>query len=268
MEKENLLQNGSIMDVESPTITISTVDGKPMDFVGPPTTMVDEQPMANPDITKEKKRTKFGLLKIAVRMFQPAPKTVKKQAKEIIKEQPQEAMQPAQWEKIVGSMRPLHLQENLQSPTPSVSTASPDASPRNKDGILSEESFISSPATSLSSKRSDIGTMSQYNSAVNLQDLDNPKSRYNSAVNLQDLDTSTPKSRYCSMNNLQDLLKGDEDEDEDEEEEAEKDPDEVFESITGDDMIDSKADEFIAKFYQGMSLERSTRNPSGVRWRL
>lgn len=235
-------QNGSNMNVESPS-------------------MVDGQPRANPGMANQKKRRKFGLLKMAVRLFQPNDR---KQGKVVvIKKAAEETAKPAQWEKIVGSMRPLHLQENFQSPTRSIEHDSPALA----DGLnLSEDNFIgspcaSSPSPSMSSRMSETYTMSSYSSAINLQDLDvprTPKSRYSSSASLPGLDT--PKSRYCSMNNLQDLLKGEEGEDEDE--------DEVFERITADEHIDSKADEFIAKFYQGMSLERSNNNPRGDRWRL
>lgn len=67
-------------------------------------------------------------------------------------------------------------------------------------------------------------------------------------------------SRYASAANLRDLY--------DDEEEQERDPDEVFDAITGDEMIDTKAEEFIAQFYREIqhqnSLSKSNRLGRGV----
>lgn len=103
------------------------------------------------------------------------------------------------WTKIVGSMRPLHVPETPESPMHAISPAN--------DGYPS-----ASPAPSTSSG----GTMSQYESALNLRDL-------------------------CDSDD----------------EEEEKDPDEVFDAITGDEMIDTKAEEFIAQFYREIHHQNS-----------
>ncbi|KAL3652911.1 hypothetical protein CASFOL_002592 [Castilleja foliolosa] len=58
-------------------------------------------------------------------------------------------------------------------------------------------------------------------------------------------------SKYASAASLLDL-----DNSSDEEEE---DPDEVFDALTGDEMIDAKAEEFIAQFYKQMQLQRTSR---------
>ncbi|XP_019188285.1 PREDICTED: uncharacterized protein LOC109182590 [Ipomoea nil] len=52
-------------------------------------------------------------------------------------------------------------------------------------------------------------------------------------------------SRYASASDLQELDACD----------NEDDPDEVFDAITGDEMIDTKAEEFINQFYQQMKLQ-------------
>lgn len=59
-------------------------------------------------------------------------------------------------------------------------------------------------------------------------------------------------SRYASAPNLRDLCDGEE-----EIEESERDPDEVFDAITGDEMIDVKAEEFIAQFYKQIQHQNS-----------
>lgn len=60
-------------------------------------------------------------------------------------------------------------------------------------------------------------------------------------------------SQYASATNLQEL---DVDNNSTIADEKEDDPDEVFDAITGDDMIDAKAELFIAQFYQQMKLQK------------
>jgi len=63
--------------------------------------------------------------------------------------------------------------------------------------------------------------------------------------------SSGTMSQYASATNLRDLCG------EDELEEEERDPDEVFDAITGDEMIDVKAEEFIAQFYKQIQHQNS-----------
>lgn len=58
--------------------------------------------------------------------------------------------------------------------------------------------------------------------------------------------SSGTMSQYASANNLRDLCK-----------EEEEDPDEVFDAIEGDEMIDAKAEEFIARFYKSIHHQNS-----------
>lgn len=58
-------------------------------------------------------------------------------------------------------------------------------------------------------------------------------------------------SQFASATSLVDLYNSDD------EEEAEADPDEVFDAITGDEMIDAKAEEFIAQFYKQIQLQNT-----------
>ncbi|XP_060180877.1 uncharacterized protein LOC132610575 [Lycium barbarum] len=111
------------------------------------------------------------------------------------------------WKKLVGSMRPLHLQDNQSPP-------SPHPPPPVKSLSLPVEccEIFSSPSPSTSSA----GTISQYASANNLQELYGEKS----------------------------------------DDEEEEDPDHVFDTIGADEMIDAKAENFIAQFYEQMRRQQ------------
>ncbi|KAF5745902.1 hypothetical protein HS088_TW06G00067 [Tripterygium wilfordii] len=122
------------------------------------------------------------------------------------------------WKKLLGSMRPLHLQSNDQSPPPPLPSTALEIMPPPLDVVVEhiEEAFTPplSPAIPSSSSSVD-GGMSQYASAVNLQELDR-----------------------C-----------------DEDDEGEDDEEEVYADGLGDAMIDEKAEEFIAHFYEVMRLQ-------------
>ncbi|CAA0828246.1 Unknown protein [Striga hermonthica] len=62
--------------------------------------------------------------------------------------------------------------------------------------------------------------------------------------------SSRAMSQYASASSLVDLDESSDDEDED--------PDEVFDALTGDEMIDAKAEEFIAQFYKQIQLQKTT----------
>ncbi|XP_057800117.1 uncharacterized protein LOC131015711 [Salvia miltiorrhiza] len=61
--------------------------------------------------------------------------------------------------------------------------------------------------------------------------------------------SSGTMSQYASATNLRDLCNDDEEE--------ERNPDEVFDAIEGDEMIDAKAEEFIAQFYRSIDHQNS-----------
>lgn len=87
--------------------------------------------------------------------------------------------------------------------------------------------------------------MSPHASSTNLQGLG--ERRYASSTDLQKLDKRS--SRYASAKDLLELdLKGESSDDDD-------DSDEEMDNNVGDEMIDAKADEFIAKFYNQMKLQ-------------
>ncbi|XP_047974570.1 uncharacterized protein LOC125216836 [Salvia hispanica] len=56
-------------------------------------------------------------------------------------------------------------------------------------------------------------------------------------------------SQYASATNLRDLCN--------EDEEEQRDPDEVFDAIEGDELIDAKAEEFISRFYKSIHHQNS-----------
>ncbi|XP_073148322.1 uncharacterized protein [Henckelia pumila] len=138
---------------------------------------------------KKKKSGAFGLFKAALSMMRKRPKDPTSYEKST----------PANWTKLVDSVRPLHSQENIPSPPPSVNCES---------------------------------------AAETIKEMISPPS------------PAASMSQYASASSLRDLVDSD-----DEEEEEEEDPDEVFDALCGDEMIDAKADEFIAQFYQQLRLE-------------
>ncbi|XP_027367930.1 uncharacterized protein LOC113873804 [Abrus precatorius] len=116
------------------------------------------------------------------------------------------------WRKLVGSMRPLHLQSNeslqhnaITSQPKEMITSSP--SENGEDGFESSSEFGCSPSPS--------------------------SSRYASAVGLNEM-VSEEESDQKEKEELEVVKDNDND---------------------GDDMIDAKAEEFIAQFYQQMRLQ-------------
>ena len=105
--------------------------------------------------------------------------------------------------KLVGSMRPLHLQENDSPPPPPTLRVS-----LSVDNFLDVYPPPMSPSAASTSGSSTDGMNSRFASAQNLQDLDRP------------------------------------------------DNGDVWGDDGGDEMIDIKAKEFIAQFYEQIRLER------------
>lgn len=152
---------------------------------------------ADKKLKKKKSSGPFGIFRAALYMLRKKPD--EKEAKKAANKQ-----KGKDWKMIVEAMRPLHLPETPQSPMQSPPMF-PPMSPW-ADELISP----ASPAAS-----SSCGTLSQYASAQNLQDL------YNS-------------------------------------DDEEGDPDEVFDALTGDEMIDAKAEEFIAQFYKQIQLQNTS----------
>lgn len=256
------------MEDKSTTVpTVATTDDNPNQNVG----------------TKKKKG--FSLYRAAMGMLQNRPNEKQKspKIKKVSKNNSDE-----KWKKIVGSMRPLHLQDNL-SPKPQ----RPSVTIPAVEG-LEDDCFTASPASSIASPAY---TMSQYASANNLQELGGVGTMRQSASvgNLQELAGVGGTIKYsmrqsASVGNLQELygkasgsastshlrrLSGtmsayasalnlhDLDEDEESnEEQVDEDNDKVFDNYDSDVMIDTKADEFIAQFYQQMKSQEKGKRPN------
>lgn len=130
----------------------------------------------------------------------------------------QDAAETANWTKLVDSMRPLHLQEaNAMSPASSVSGDESPPSLAVVEDVMAQPPYSPSAASTSTST----GTMSKFASAQSLRDL------------------------YCSSD------------DENEDDDGDDDPDAMFDALGGDEMIDAKADEFIARFYKQIHMQNS-----------
>jgi len=151
--------------------------------------------------------------------------------------------------KLLGSMRPLHLQSN-QSPR----------HPQSND--QSFKITLSSPSSSHEEDEGDLAVTPESNFLVEEPYSPSPpSSRYASAVGLNELvpsdDDNEKRSRYASAIGLNEFVQSDED-NENQEEIVEEECEENGygdHDGDGDDMIDAKADEFIAQFYMQMRLQ-------------
>ncbi|XP_058740446.1 uncharacterized protein LOC131612700 [Vicia villosa] len=128
------------------------------------------------------------------------------------------------WKKLVGSMRPLHLQSN-QSPR----LSSPQSNGQKFDQMTTT---LPPPSPSESSGGGSV--------FVDFSTEEEPFSPFS---------PSPSSSRYASAVGLNELVSSDEENDR---------PDMIKEECdeNGDDKIDSKAEDFIAQFYHQMRLQR------------
>ncbi|KAK7259249.1 hypothetical protein RIF29_24851 [Crotalaria pallida] len=164
------------------------------------------------------------------------------------------------WRKLVGSMRPFHLQSN-ESP--------PHQSEPNK--IIPQISLPSSPSpiTTTEDDGDEIVTTptSNFVGEEPYSPSSPPESRYASAVGLNELVPSDEENEKHTLNasasivGLNELVVVESDNDKEdemteEEEIVEEEYGENNGNNIGDEMIDAKADEFIAQFYQQMRLQR------------
>lgn len=197
--------------------------------------VADKNTPPPPEVAAAKKKRRGAMQLIKVALFMLRRRSGKANSVDVVASR-------GMWNRLVGSIRPLHLQNN-GSPRHNSSHNSKksiipevDQDQRNDDVISNVTSILQqpmSPAASSSyssSASSGQDGMSSYASVGNLQELE---SRYTSAVNLRDLDSS------C----------------EDEEEEESK-CGYGYDENGGDEMIDVKAEEFIAQFYEQMRLQR------------
>ena len=195
-----------------------------------------------PNYNGDNKKKRFSLFKTAMVMLRGRP---------VQKSKPKNLINVAKfnenfnsdedWKMIVGSIRPLHSQD-IRSPPPQIPRAAKAfsaASPSSDDDY-----FASSPALSTTSW----GTTS-YGSSTSLQELAGSGSwmKQSDSTNSLSSKMSDTMSRYASALNLHDL-----DADEEVDDDVDDDSDNALENCEADDMIDSKADEFIARFYGQM----------------
>lgn len=197
------------------------------------------------NINGGKKKKRFSLFRTAMVLFRNRPNE-KPKAVDIfnVPKCNEKSKSDGKWKKVVVSMRPLHMQDSLstppQSPVPDkafcvASTSTSTTSERSED-----EFFASSPSLSATSW----GT-SSYASTTSLQDLAGSGTLKQSESTNSLRKMSDNMNRYASALNLYDLGM-----DEKIEEDVEDDDDNVLENFEADNMIDAKADEFIARFYE------------------
>ncbi|CAO2826612.1 unnamed protein product [Amaranthus hypochondriacus] len=179
-----------------------------------------------PPISKGKKKIfkdHINIFKVALYMLKNKKGNKKKQLPSSIS-----GVTNATLTNLVGTIRPLHYQSSIggMSPPPPLDQAGWKVT-KVIQGTPANEAFEASPyhpkyASSLSSSSSSGRGMSSYASAQSLYDLDD-------------------------HNHDDDEMGKIDDEDEDE--------DAYYDGLEGDEMIDFKADVFIAKFYQQMRLQ-------------
>ncbi|KAL1827335.1 hypothetical protein ACET3Z_005747 [Daucus carota] len=196
------------------------------------------------NINGERNQKRFSFFKTAMVLLRNRPNKKPKVTK--VSKCNDNSRLDGKWKRLVGSMRPLHMQDKRstppQSPGPkkalfSVSTVSE----RSEDEFFASSPSLSTTSWSTSSYASTsslqdqagIGTIKQSASSNSLRKMSDNMSRYASSLNLHDFDM-----------------------DEEIEEDIEDDDDNVLEKCEADNMIDTKADEFIAKFYQQMRSQQ------------
>ncbi|GKU86969.1 hypothetical protein SLEP1_g1432 [Rubroshorea leprosula] len=158
----------------------------------------------------KKKRSAFQVIKAAIYLLQN--KSSKHKSKSMNLDVPSKGS----WKAVLGSMRPMHLNNNVHSPPPAFQDKRITFSPEH-DRPSSEELF-----TPPFSPFQDTATSSSYSSCG--------VSRYTSATNLQELQNSEESSG-------------------DESDQCARYDD------NGDEMIDAKAEEFINQFYQQIRIQ-------------
>lgn len=175
-----------------------------------------DEPKPNQLLSRKKKHGPMHAIRVALFMMRGRSKKSK-----VL---PVDDESKSVWRKIVGSMRPLHLQSN-QSPRHPQTNGQP-----LKRTLLPSPSF------------GDVG-----DEAVT------PASDF--PVEEAPYSPSPPSSRYASAIGLNELVQSDDD---NEKPEMIVEEEECKESGVGDgdELIDAKADEFIAQFYKEMRLQR------------
>ncbi|KAL5862994.1 hypothetical protein ACOSQ3_000508 [Xanthoceras sorbifolium] len=181
------------MEHSSNTTAVTTINNESQ-------MVIDRQ---HPPIPKKKRRSPMHILRVALYMLRRKSGKSKTSAHV-------DVASKGPWKEVLGAIRPFHLQSN-QSPTKVdiEAQASPPPPPMieyYEDVFSPKDASPSTPCSSVD------GNMSQYASALNLQDLD-----------------------VCT---------------------EEDDGDMHYDENGGDEMIDTKAEEFINQFYEQMRLQQ------------
>ncbi|MCH94747.1 hypothetical protein A2U01_0015712 [Trifolium medium] len=176
-------------------------------------TTLDHNPQPNPIPNRKPSKRSKNIFKVALLMMRGHSR---KSTKAVF---PVEDESKSIWRKIVGSMRPMHLQSN-QSP-PRIINGENNLKKvviekNNNVDIQGEDGFDYERESSLSPSPDS----RRYASATN--------SLYASAVGLNEMVEEEKEEEIVNKDNIGD---------------------------DGDDMIDAKAEEFIAQFYQEMRLQ-------------
>jgi hypothetical protein len=177
-------------------------------------TTLDHNPQHNPILNKGPSKRSKNFLKVALLMMRGHSR---KSTKTVF---PVDDESKSIWRKIVGSMRPMHLQSD-QSPPQIINGEN------NLKKVIIEKNIN---VDIQSEDGFDYGSVSSL-------PLSPDSSQYASATN----------SLYASAVGLNEMV-------EEEKEEEIVNKDDIVGD--GDDMIDAKAEEFIAQFYQDMRLQR------------
>ncbi|XP_038896144.1 uncharacterized protein LOC120084438 [Benincasa hispida] len=172
------------------------------------------KPPSNSDNTKSKKSGG------AVQIFKVAFFMLRRRRSKKSKASVDMGSDKGLWRRLLGSMRPLHIQGNASPPT-TAQVDMPLAPSESKEVFEEALMPLPSPSPSPSPSSSSFSHTSRSSSFGT--------SQYASAPNLQELDDNT---------------EGDDDENA------------IENDNGGDEMIDAKAEEFIAQFYEQMRRQR------------
>jgi len=216
-------------------------------------TTIDHIPQPQPILKKRSSKLSKNFFKVVVFMMRGHSR----KTKSIM---PIDNVSKGMWKKLLGFMRPMHLQSN-QSPPQILNgdnnhkkvvienNVNSTIDNQGEDGFHNASEFLNSPSPT----RSGLASVAS--------------SRYASAVGLSEMVEEEKEEEIVEKDNNNNNNENDDDmidadaaglnemvEEEKKEEIADKDSNNN--EIDEDDMIDAKAEDFIAKFYREMRLQR------------
>ncbi|GAU31655.1 hypothetical protein TSUD_38520 [Trifolium subterraneum] len=195
----------------------SKVEKAMLSFNPEPKTTLDHNPQPNSILNKKPSKRSKNIFKVALLMMRG---NSRKSTKAVF---PVDDESKSIWRKVVGSMRPMHLQSDQSPPQ-----------------IINGENNLKKMIIEKNNINVDIQGEDGFNCESESSLPQSPdSSRY----------ASTTNSLYASAIGLNEMVE------EEKEEEIVNNEDTII-GDDGDDMIDAKAEEFIAQFYQEMRLQR------------